>query len=79
MRFAQDDDVIETLLSDRADHPLDERILPGTRGRGQDLGDAHTRHAGRLRRKSDRGPGEAGAVPCPPDKPRPPVAQPTVV
>ena len=45
MRFAQDDDVIETLLSDRADHPLDERILPGTRGRGQDLGDAHTRHA----------------------------------
>ena len=45
MRFVQDDDVIETLPSDRADHPLDEWILPGTRRRGQDLGDAHTRHA----------------------------------
>ena len=45
MRLVQDDDVIETLSSDRADHALDERILPGTRRRGHDLGDAHGRHA----------------------------------
>ena len=45
MRLVQDDDVIETLSSDRADHALDERILPGTRRRGHDLGDAHARHA----------------------------------
>ena len=36
---------METLPSDGADHPLDERILPGTRRRGQDLGDEHARHA----------------------------------
>src|SRR5436190_17572578 len=40
-----DDDGIETLPSDRADHPLDERTLLGTRRRGHDLGDAHGRHA----------------------------------
>ena len=32
MRLVDDDHVVETLSSDRADHALDERILPGTRG-----------------------------------------------
>lgn len=41
MRFVHDDDVIETLSSDRADRALDVRILPRTRRRGDDLGDAH--------------------------------------
>ena len=41
MRLVHDDDVVETLPSDRADHTLDVWILPGTRRRGQDLGDAH--------------------------------------
>ena len=45
MRLVQDDDVIETLPSDRANHALDVRVLPGTRRRGPHLGDAHTRHA----------------------------------
>ena len=45
MPLVHDDDVIETLPSDRADHALDERILPGTGRRGQNLGDAHARHA----------------------------------
>ena len=40
MRLVHDDDVVETLPSDRADHALDVWILPGTRRRGQDLGDA---------------------------------------
>jgi hypothetical protein len=31
MRVVQDDDVIEALSSDRADHRVDERILPRTR------------------------------------------------
>src|SRR5919112_2851024 len=45
MRLVQDDDVIETLSSDRADHALDQRILPGTRRHGHHLGDAHALHA----------------------------------
>ena len=45
MRLVQDDQTIETLPSDRADHALDAWILPGTRRRGQDLNDAHARHA----------------------------------
>ena len=45
MRLVHDDDVVETLPSDRADHALDVWILPGTRRRGQDLGDAQARQA----------------------------------
>jgi hypothetical protein len=45
MGLVRDDDVIETLPSDRADHALDVRILPGTRRRGQDLRDAHARQS----------------------------------
>ena len=45
MPLVHDDDVIETLPSNRADHALDERILPGTRRCGHHLGDAHARHA----------------------------------
>jgi hypothetical protein len=48
---AVDDDVVETLSSDRADHALDERILPGTRRRGHDLGDGHARHAALAQRQ----------------------------
>ena len=45
MRLVHDDDVVETLPSNRADHALDVWILPGTRRRGLDLGDAHARQA----------------------------------
>ena len=45
MRLVHDDDVIETLPSNRADHAFDVGILPGTRWRGQDLDDAHAREA----------------------------------
>ena len=45
MRLVQDDHVIEALPADRADHALDIRILPGTRRRGHDFGDAHASHA----------------------------------
>ena len=45
MRLVQDDHVIEALSSERADHAFDVRILPGTRGRGGDFGDAHTSDA----------------------------------
>ena len=40
MRRVEDDDVIETLAANRSDHALNIRILPGTRRRGDDLGDA---------------------------------------
>jgi hypothetical protein len=29
MRFAPDDDMIETLVTDRSDQPFDKAILPG--------------------------------------------------
>jgi hypothetical protein len=45
MRFVHNDDVIETLSSDRADRALDVRILPGTGRRGDDFSDAHAREA----------------------------------
>lgn len=45
MRLVQDDHVIEACPADRADHALDIRILPGTRRRRDDFGDAHARHA----------------------------------
>ena len=38
--FAEDEDVIQTLASDRADEPLGERILPGAKRRRQDFTDA---------------------------------------
>jgi hypothetical protein len=40
MRFVHDDDVIEILSPDRADRALDVRVLPRTRRRGDDFGDA---------------------------------------
>ena len=43
--FAEDEDVIQTLASDRADEPLGERILPGAMRRRQDFTDAHALHA----------------------------------
>jgi len=43
--FAEDEDVIQTLASDRADEPLGERILPGAVRRRQDFTDAHAFHA----------------------------------
>jgi hypothetical protein len=45
MRLVQDHHVIEASPTDRADHALDIRILPGTRRRGDDFGDAHARPA----------------------------------
>ena len=41
MRLVDDDHVIETLSSDRADQAFDVRILPRTRRRRDDFGDAH--------------------------------------
>lgn len=41
VRLVEDDDVIEALASNRADHTFDVRILPGTRRRGDNLGDAY--------------------------------------
>jgi hypothetical protein len=41
MRLVDDDHVIETLSSDRADQAFDIRILPWTCRRGDDFGDAH--------------------------------------
>ena len=40
MRLVDDDHVIETLSSDRADQAFDVRILSRTRRRGHDFGDA---------------------------------------
>ncbi len=40
MRLVEDDDVIEAFSPDRTDQAFDVRILPGTRGRGDHLGDA---------------------------------------
>ena len=41
MLLVEDDHVIEALSSDRADQSLDVWILPRTRGRANDFGDAH--------------------------------------
>ena len=35
--LAEDDDVVETLAADGADHSLDERVLPGAPWRGEDF------------------------------------------
>src|SRR2546429_9225193 len=43
--FAENQDVIQTLASDRADESLGERILPGAKRRRQDFTDAHALHA----------------------------------
>jgi len=43
MCLVDDDHLIKTLSSDRADQAFDVRILPGTRRRRNDFGDAHAR------------------------------------
>src|SRR5881409_41055 len=43
--FAENQNVIQTLASDRADESLGERILPGAKRRRQDFIDAHALHA----------------------------------
>ena len=53
MRLVYDDDMIETLRRNRADHAFDVRTLPGTRRRGHDLGDAHARQAALEGRATD--------------------------
>ena len=45
MSFAQDEDMIQALASDRADEPLREGILPRAVRRGEDFTDAHALHA----------------------------------
>ena len=45
MRLVDDNYVIETLSSDRADQAFDARILPRTRRRGDDFDDAHARES----------------------------------
>jgi hypothetical protein len=45
VRFVDDDDVIETLSSDRADQAFDVRILPRTRRRSDDVDDTHARES----------------------------------
>src|SRR5207245_11468883 len=42
--FAENQDVIQTLASERADESLGERILPGAKRRRQDFTDAHALH-----------------------------------
>ena len=44
MAFAQDEDMIQALTSDRADEPLREGVLPGAVGRDQDFSDSHALH-----------------------------------
>src|SRR5262245_60988123 len=41
MGFAENHEVVEALAADRADHPLDEGILPRGAWSGQDLVDSH--------------------------------------
>jgi hypothetical protein len=43
--FAQDEDVIQTLPSDRTDEALREGILPRALGYGQHVPDSHARHS----------------------------------
>src|SRR5436309_15863035 len=43
--FAEDEDVIQTLASERADESLGERILPGAKDSRKDFTDAHALHA----------------------------------
>ena len=45
MSFAEDENVIETLASDRADEALREGILPGAVRRREDFVDPHALHA----------------------------------
>jgi hypothetical protein len=45
MRLGDDDDVVETLSSDRVDQAFDVRILPCTRSRGDDVGDTDARES----------------------------------
>jgi hypothetical protein len=45
MAFAQNEDMIETLMPDRADEALGEGILPRAVGRGQDFLDTHALYA----------------------------------
>src|SRR5262249_695182 len=42
--FAEDENVIQTLATDRADEPLGERILPRASGGGEDFLDLHALH-----------------------------------
>ncbi|HEY6653092.1 MAG TPA: hypothetical protein VI028_03105, partial [Solirubrobacterales bacterium] len=44
---AQNDDVVEALPTEGADHPFRERVLPGRAGGGQNLMDPHARDASR--------------------------------
>ena len=41
MGFVQHDHVVEAFTADRADHALDEWVLPWRAGRGFDFLDAH--------------------------------------
>src|SRR5438132_3892580 len=45
MSLVQDDDVVEKLAADGADHPLGERVLPGGAWCRKKLSDAHALHA----------------------------------
>jgi len=42
--LAEDNDVVEALAADAADHSLGERVLPGVPRSGEDFLDAHTLH-----------------------------------
>jgi len=43
--LAQNEDMVKTFASDRADEPLDKGILPGAAGGREDLSDLHALHA----------------------------------
>ncbi len=41
----EDDDLVQALTANAPDHPLDERVLPGTARGGEHFFDAHAFHA----------------------------------
>jgi hypothetical protein len=43
MAFVEDEEVIQTFSTNRADHPLDVGVLPGSTRRSDDLSDIHRR------------------------------------
>ena len=54
MGLAQNEEVIQALAPDGADHPLHEGVLPGRAGGGEDLADPHALDSPRERLAVDR-------------------------
>ena len=54
MSLVQDEEMIQALAADGADHPLHEGVLPGRAGGGEDLADPHRCDSPRERLAVDR-------------------------